>query len=489
MVPDYVELHCHSYFSLLDGASSPEALVERAAALGYPALALTDHDGLYGAVRFWRAARERGLRPLIGAEVTLVDGGHLTLLAEDQRGYANLCRLISAGKLARRAPHDRPPGSGGSAEPARTSGPKGPALLTIETLAEHAEGLLCLSGCRQGAVATALLARDEERARQAAAQLRDIFSGRFWIELQRHDLPTDARLTAELVALARRLDVEVVATNNVHYANRSGQRLHDVLTCVRQHTTLHQALAGGLLHPNSERFLKSPQAMATRFADLPQALRETCRVAERCHVCLDFAAKRLPAVPLPHGQTPASYLRALCEAGLGRKFDPVSPQARAQLEHELTVIGRAGLAGYFLVVWDIVQFARGRGIRCQRRGSAANKFRLESGEFRVGDGLLAPLKMPNINSESLTPNSQLPTGPRGEVPYADLSCGGLDDALDCLSDGVACVGEVALWCAAVAELADSGVERNGAQEGDAELLGGGGRSAVVEDLIAVAAGE
>jgi error-prone DNA polymerase len=368
MEVEYVELHCHSYFSLLDGASSPEALVDRAATLGYPALALTDHEGLYSAVRFWRAARERGLKPIIGAEVTLADacpelvlsaaegrsqrGSHLTLLAETQRGYAHLCRLISAGQLA---------------------GQKGQPHLTLETLAEHAGGLLCLSGCRQGGVASALLAKDEERARQAAGQLREIFGpDRFWIELQRHYLPTDARLTAALVSLARRLGVGVVATNNVHYAERSGQRLHDVLTCVRHRTTLPEALAGGLLHPNSERFLKCPQEMAALFADLPQALHNTRHIAERCAVSLDFTAQRLPDFPVPEGHTPESTLRALCEAGLRRKLDPVTPQARAQLAHELAVIEEAGLAGYFLVVWDIVRFARAQGIRCQGRGSAAN---------------------------------------------------------------------------------------------------------------------
>jgi error-prone DNA polymerase len=352
MEVEYIELHCHSYFSLLDGASSPEALVEQAAALGYPALALTDHNGLYGAVRFWRAAREREVKPIIGAEISLADGSHLTLLAETQDGYAHLCRLISAGQLA---------------------GGKGQPRLTLETLAEHAGGLLCLSGCRQGAVASALLAKDEERACQTAGQLREIFGpDRFWIELQRHYLPTDARLTAALVSLARRLGVGVAATNNVHYAQRSGQRLHDLLTCVRHRTTLPEALAGGLLHPNSERFLKSPQEMTALFSELPQALRNTLHIAERCEVCLDFTAQRLPAFPVPEGHTPQSTLRTLCEAGLRRKFDPVTLQARAQLAHELAVIERAGLAGYFLAVWDIVRFARTQGIRCQGRGSAAN---------------------------------------------------------------------------------------------------------------------
>jgi error-prone DNA polymerase len=349
--PQYVELHCHSYFSFLSGASSPETLVERAATLGYPALALTDHNGLYGAVRFWQAAMQRGIKPIVGAELTLADGHHLTLLAETQTGYANLCRLISTAQLA---------------------GQKGEPQLTWDTLAQHRHGLLCLSGCHKGAVTSALLAKDKATARFAAEHLRAIFTDRFWIELQRHYLPTDAELIAELVALAKRLDIPCVATNNVHYAARPGQQLHDVLTGVRYHTTLPEASAGGLLHPNSELFLKAPEEMAVLFADLPQALRSTLCIAERCRVNLDFSRQQLPSFPVPTGHTPLSYLQALCEEGLQRKLDPITPRARAQLAHELSVIAHTGLAGYFLVVWDIVRFARSQRIRCQGRGSAAN---------------------------------------------------------------------------------------------------------------------
>jgi error-prone DNA polymerase len=352
MAATYVELHCHSHFSLLDGASSPEALAERAAALGYTALALTDHNGLYGAVRFWRAATDRGIKPLIGAEITLDAGHHLTLLAETQRGYADLCRLLSAGQLA---------------------GQKDDPRLSLDTLAEHSGKLICLSGCRRGSVPAALRANDADRAYQFAGTLREIVGpDHFWIELQRHHVPTDAQLTAALVALAQRVGVGVVATNNVHYAERTGQPLHDLLTCIRHRTTLPAALASGLLHPNSERSLKPPQEMAALFSDLPEALRNTLYLAERCDVRLDFSTQRLPAFPVPGGHTEESYLRHLCEIGLHHRFSPVPPQASAQLAHELGVIERAGLAGYFLVVWDIVRFARSQGIRCQGRGSAAN---------------------------------------------------------------------------------------------------------------------
>jgi error-prone DNA polymerase len=384
---EYVELHCHSYYSLLDGASSPEALVERAASLGYPALALTDHDGLYGAVRFWRAARERGLKPIIGAEVSVqipptgdsppraadpgraweesATGGadHLLLLAQDQRGYANLSRLISRAHLAL-------PGKAGSCED--RPGGAGPPTLSLEDLSAHAAGLVCLSGCRRGSVPRALLAGNAAGARRTAGRLGEIFRGRFWLEVQRHYLPDDGRLAARLAALARELGIGLAATNDVHYATREGQPLHDVLTCIRNHATLPQALAGGLLHPNSERFLKSPREMAALFDSLPQAICNTLAIAQQCNVSLDFSGQRLPAFPVPEGHTPASYLRSLCELGLGRRFDPITAQARAQMDHELAVIDGMGLAGYFLVVWDIVRFAREGGIRCQGRGSAAN---------------------------------------------------------------------------------------------------------------------
>src|SRR5512142_1807473 len=206
----YSELHCHTYYSLLDGASSPEALLDRAAELGMPALGVTDHDGLYGVVHFWRAARERGIHPVIGAELTLAHGSHLTLLAETQAGYANLSRLISAGQIA---------------------GSKGAPRLTIEDVARHADGLLCLSGCRQGAVAQALLAGDEALARRAAGKLIDIFGrDHLWIELQHHWLPDDNRLLSGLFAIAGEMGAGVVATNDVHYAEDSGHRLHDILT-------------------------------------------------------------------------------------------------------------------------------------------------------------------------------------------------------------------------------------------------------------------
>ncbi len=421
----YAELHAHSYYSLLDGASSPEALLDRAAALGMPALALTDHDALYGAVRFWQAARERGVQAVIGAEVTVEGGGggrvegsggrveggeqgvasrgqgagskgqgagdnvqratcnlqpstcHLVLLAETQEGYANLCRLLShahltsvkcqvSGVRCQVSPET------GNVTPDTTFWPgKAEPVLDWETLAHHREGLVVLTGCRQGPLAASLLAGQPEQALAHAERLRDIFGrDRCFVELQRHLLPDEPPLIRGLLEIARRLDLPVVATNNVHYAEREGHRLQDVMVCIRHLTSLDEA--GHLLRPNSEYHLKSGVEMARLFPGLPQALSNTLAIAERCQVSLDFSGQCLPAFPVPERHTPFSYLYDLCQQGLHRKYRPVTPATSKQLAYELDVIERSGLAGYFLIVWDIVQYANRQGIRYQGRGSAAN---------------------------------------------------------------------------------------------------------------------
>jgi error-prone DNA polymerase len=362
----YAELHCHTHYSLLDGASSPEALVGRAVELDLTALAVTDHNGLYGAVEFWQAATAAGIHPVIGAEVTLAHGSHLTLLAETQAGYANLSRLISAGQLA---------------------GRKGAPHLTIEEVARHAAGLLCLTGCRLGAASTAVLAGDEPLARRAVGRLADIYGrDRVWVEVQRHWLPEDGRLVVGLIAAAKGAGLPLVATNDVHYATSDGHRLRDVLVATRYNCSLAElnehVLPGQVdAHASTEFHLKGEAEMAALFADLPEAVSVTQAIAERCRVALDFSSQRTPAFPprsadfpagLPPGETAFSYLYALAHAGLTARSQPVTPSAVRQLAHELTVIENARLADYFLIVWDLMRFARSQGIRCQGRGSAAN---------------------------------------------------------------------------------------------------------------------
>ena len=347
---DYVELHCHSAFSLLDGASTPEELVTRAGDLGMEALALTDHDALYGAVRFVTAARARGVRPILGAEVTLEDGAHLTLLVEDARGWRNLCALISAGRM-------------------RT--PKGQAALPWAELEAHHDGLICLSGCRRGPVASALLRWDRAGAFRAAKRLRAIFGPEHaWIELQHHLRKDDSALCESLVSLAQHVGLGYVATNNVHYARRDGQPLQDVLTAIRARTPLEQL--GTARRPNSEAYLKTGGRLYPLFRNYPEALTNTLRIAQRCQFTLDYGLQELPSFPTPPGLDAAAYLHELCRQALPWRYGVPSERVCQQLQYEIAIVARAGLANYFLIVWDIVRYARTHGIRCQGRGSAAN---------------------------------------------------------------------------------------------------------------------
>ncbi len=346
----YAELHCHSNFSLLDGASHPEVLAARAAELGMPALALTDHDAVYGAARFFRAARTYGVKPILGAEMTLEDGKHLTLLVENERGWHNLCALI--GEAQRRAP-------------------KGEAMLPLEALAGRTHGLIALSGCRKGAITSALLERDRQTALDAAAYYRNLFGAEnFWIELQHHLLPEDDVINAQLVGLARQLNLGFAATNNVHYAEQDGHRLQDVLVCINHHTTLDDS--HHLRRPNPEYYLKSHPQMAPLFKRYPEALENTLFIASRCNFELAYGLQDLPRYPTPHQMTASEHLRYLCEVSLLAHYASIPAEVFERLTHELSVIESAGLSNYFLIVWDIVRFARENGIRCQGQGSAAN---------------------------------------------------------------------------------------------------------------------
>ncbi len=317
---DYVELRCRSAFSFLAGASLPEDLVERAAVLGYDALALADVRGVYGAPRFFQAARRAGLRALVGAEVPVAGAGSLWLLVEERAGYKNLCRLLTAGALGRA---------------------KGEALVTWTEVEEHAAGLHCLAGGAEGPLAGTDAAPN-------LARLRAIFGPRLAVDVHRHGERAGERLARRLADLAAAHRVPVVATNDVRHA------------------------AGRRLLANAERHLKPPAEMAALFRDMPDTIRQSRRIAERCAFTLADLGYRFPEFPLAAGETPIDHLRALTYGGARDRYRTISPTVRTQLEHELGMIERLDLAGYFLIVWDIVRFCRERGILCQGRGSAAN---------------------------------------------------------------------------------------------------------------------
>jgi len=348
----FVELHARSAFSFLEAAALPEALAERAARLEQSAIALLDANGVYGAPRLYRACNRLGLSALVGAEITLADGSRLPLLVEDREGYQNLCRLLTRMKMR---------------------APKGEGAATFEELAEFAGGLVCLTGGGRGPVAAALARAGAPAGRECLERLVGIY-GRFdvFAELQRHlSRPEEAR-NEWLRGEAARLRLAPLATNEPRLIARGDRPLLDVLTCIREHTTLEAA--GRLLARNSEHFMKSGRVMERLFADCPEAVANTGELALRLGFTLKDLGYRFPEYPLPRGETPLGFLRALAHAGARDRYGggALAEKARRQIEHELALIGRLDLAGYFLIVWDLVQYCRAHDVLVQGRGSAAN---------------------------------------------------------------------------------------------------------------------
>ncbi len=333
----YAELHCWSNFTFLEGASHPEELIERACELGLRALALTDRDGLYGSVRFATAARQAGIDAIVGAELTFEDKTRAVVLVENAQGYANCCELISTAQMR---------------------GSKGDARLRMEDFDGRSDGLV-------------LLTRTLDVAR--ASMLHDLFGERVYLELQQHLTADDAAMNEQLIALARRLKIAYVATNAAAYARREEAPLADVLACVKETITLEEARAQHRLRPNAEYYLKSPAAMRKLFAAHPEAIDATLAIAERCAFRLERLIGQFPLFSVPEGYTRQTYLRELVYKGaVDRYGSPIAPNVERQLEYELGIIAKMDLAGYFLIVWDIVQAADRFGVLCQGRGSAAN---------------------------------------------------------------------------------------------------------------------
>jgi error-prone DNA polymerase len=369
----YVPLWCKSNFSFLEGASHPDELVDEAYRLGLPAIALTDRDGVYGVVRAHVKARDVGLKLIIGSQVTVV-GGTIVLLAEDRGGYANLCRLITKGRLRSE---------------------KGESAVTWEEVCTHAAGLIALWGAvipvETGIQASGKPARrqnldsrvrgnDERESNlavstadsdQIAGSLRDAFGDRLYGLIARHRREEEVEQEATFRDLARRFGIPLVASNEVLYHNPSRRRLQDVLTAIRHGVAV--ASCGRKLKPNAEYGLKPPHAFAHLFADDPGAVARTLEVAERCHFSLGEIRYRYPSEKLPGGMTSAEWLRQQAFTGARRRYgDRVPAPVVAQLEKELEIIEALDYPGYFLTMWEIVEFCRANDILCQGRGSAAN---------------------------------------------------------------------------------------------------------------------
>lgn len=358
----FVHLHTHTEYSLLDGANRIQPLVNRALELGMPALAITDHGVMSGAIEFYQACLDAGIKPIIGCEVYVAprkrtdrdprqdsSAFHLLLLAKNLTGYKNLIRLSTIASL-----------EGFYYKP----------RVDHEVLQQYSEGLIATSGCLSSEVCVALINRDYEKALRIAGFYRDLFGREnYFIELQDHGLSEQKAIREGLIRLSRDLGVPLICTNDVHYLTAEDARAHDVLLCVQTGKTIHDE--DRLRYGSNEFYLKSAEQMAELFPDHPEALENTLRIAEMVDLRLEFGRVHLPEPDLPPGYTAISYLEHLAREGMKQRYSPITPEVEQRLAYELDVIDKTGFAPYFLIVRDFAQFARNRGIFFGVRGSAA----------------------------------------------------------------------------------------------------------------------
>ncbi|WP_314666310.1 DNA polymerase III subunit alpha [uncultured Selenomonas sp.] len=360
----FAHLHVHTEYSLLDGASRVKELIRRTKELGMDSVAITDHGVMYGAVRFYKEAKAQGIHPVIGCEVYLapgmrqeraeVDGTryyHLILLAENETGYRNLVELISLANI-----------EGYYYKP----------RIDKELLRQYHEGVIALSACVAGEIPQAILRGNNERAEALIAEYVEIFGqDNFFLEIQDHGLPEEKTVNRALRELAKKYDIGLVATNDVHYVHADDSEFHDILLCVQTGRTINDP--DRMRFSGPDYYLKSEEEMAALFADYPEALENTAKIAARCQVDFTFGELQLPFYPLPeHFESDDAYLRALCEERLSSRYADVTDEIRTRLDYELGVIHGMGYASYFLIVWDFINYARGHGVEVgPGRGSAA----------------------------------------------------------------------------------------------------------------------
>jgi error-prone DNA polymerase len=383
----YTELHARSAFSFLEGASAPEEFASVCAERGMASMALIDRDGVYGAPRFYQAAKKSRIRAHIGAEVTSAFGWRYPLLVESRQGYRNLCRMITRMKLRAK---------------------KGEGHVEAEDLAEMSAGLVCLTGGEEGPLADALEKGGVAQGLECVQQLCEVFGrGNVYVELQRHFCRAEEARNQAAVEIARKLSLPLLATNGVCHALPNERELLDVFTCIRNHRNL--ATAGRLLSRNSERHLKSPAEMEHLFADLPEAIANTQTLASRLEFTLSDLGYEFPKYPVPDGGTQMQFLRERTREGMTSRYGPDNEKARKQIDRELALIEKLDLPGYFLIVWDIVRFCGENNILVQGRGSAANSAVC----YALGITAVDPVRMELLFERFLSEE-------RGEWPDIDL---------------------------------------------------------------------
>ncbi len=360
---NFVHLHVHTEYSLLDGASRIDKLIGRVKEMGMEAVAITDHGSMYGVVEFYKQAKKQGVKPIIGCEVYVaprsrreknaVEGEsyyHLILLAETDEGYRNLIELVSR---------------------ANTEGFYYKPRIDRELLKEYRKGLICLSACIAGEVPALILKGNIEGAEALAKEYLEIFGpDHYYIELQDHGLPEQKEANRLLIQLAKKLGIGLVATNDLHYIDKSDGECHDVLLCIQMGKTVDDPAR--MKFPNNEFYLKSPGEMAQLFGAYPEALENSCEIANRCNVNLEFGHLHLPVFPVPEGLTADDYLTQLCREKVQERYGSSNEEIAGRLDYELEVIRKMGYSGYFLIVWDFINYARKNNIPVgPGRGSAA----------------------------------------------------------------------------------------------------------------------
>jgi error-prone DNA polymerase len=411
MTDGYIELHAASAFSFLEGASQPETLVERAIALEMPAMALLDRNGVYGSARFYTSAKRNDVRAHVGAEIavssfgprltppawlpyqSISEPGRLSLLCESREGYQNLCQLVTKFKMREKTKQE--------------------GAATLQDLQQHASGLVCLTGGDEGPLAAALIRGGEEAGRETVERLVRIFDpNHVYVELQRHHEREEEWRNQAAIRIARSLKLPLLATNGVRYATAYDREILDLFTAIHHHTELDRA--GRLLSLNSQHHLKPTREMVALFRDVPGAIANTVDLSSRLKFELNDLGYEFPRYPVPDGETMDSFLRKRTEEGIQQRYGPknnpaLMERAKKQVEHELALIAKLGFAGYFLIVWDIVQFCKRNDILIQGRGSAANSAVCYALEITAIDPVGMDLLFERFLSES-----------RGEWPDIDL---------------------------------------------------------------------
>ncbi|HEY2980600.1 MAG TPA: DNA polymerase III subunit alpha, partial [Anaerolineales bacterium] len=398
----FTHLHVHTEYSLLDGFSNIKKLVQRVKEMDMPAVAITDHGTMFGVVDFYNDAIAAGVKPIIGLEAYMAarsmddrdpkldkKSSHLLLLAENETGYKNLLQIASASQLEGFYYFPR---------------------IDHDFLAAHSEGLICTSGCMSAEIPRALLEENPQEAVRRLNWYYDVFGAdRFFIELQQHNIKEITELNRQLVDMGARYSARYVATNDVHYINPDDARLQDILLAIQTNTLLSDPER--MRMSDDSYYLRTPQEMAALFAEVPQALANTLLIAERCNVDLSFKKYHLPEFPVPDGYTTATYLRFLCEDGVGRRYGEraAGREVQDRLAHELKIIHEMGFDAYFLIVGDLCRAAREKGIWYNARGSAAGSIVAYALEITMVD----PIEHDLIFERFLNPG-------RLEMPDIDL---------------------------------------------------------------------